>query len=70
VVVVDVVPVERVERVERALAAVVAHLSPKVKVKVKASRVVVADALAALAAKPTADVTAALVAGKQSVTYV
>jgi predicted kinase len=67
VVVVDVVPVERVER---ALAAVVAHLSPSPKVKVKASRVVVADALAALAAKPIADVTAALVAGKQSVTYV
>jgi hypothetical protein len=64
VVVVDVV---QVERVERALAAVVAHLSPSPKVKVKASRVVVADALAA---KPTADVTAALVAGKQSVTYV
>jgi hypothetical protein len=57
VVVVDVAPVERVER------ALVAHLrlSANPSASARASRVVVADALAALAAKPIAN---ALVAVK------
>jgi hypothetical protein len=55
VVVVDVAPVERVER------ALVAHLRLSANPSARASRVVVADALAALAAKPIAN---ALVAVK------
>jgi hypothetical protein len=58
VVVVDVAPVERVER------ALVAHLRLSANPSARANRVVVADALAALAAKPTADATTDLVAVK------
>jgi hypothetical protein len=47
------VDVEPAERVERLLVAFVAH--PRVSPSPSNSREVVADALAALAAKPTAD---------------
>jgi hypothetical protein len=52
---VDVVDVEPAERVEGLLVVVVAHPWVRAKARVNSSRVVAADALAALVAKPTAD---------------
>jgi hypothetical protein len=54
---VDVVDVEPAERVEGLLVVVVAHpwVRVRVRARVNSSRVVAADALAALVAKPTAD---------------